>query len=108
MVQKGQHLDMVEAYRPETREMDDLCLLHSHICVDNIFSALYDTGDLALRLQAKVIVAEHLKADLLSLCDKYYVFERKIADITIMKLVGYVLENISAAKLVAQYVIASK
>jgi ornithine cyclodeaminase len=103
-LQNGQHLDMVGAYRPDMREMDDQCLLRSHVFVDNMESAIRETGDLALPLHAKVILPEHIKADLFAICSKAYVFQRKIEDITIFKSVGHALEDLAAAKLVAEYV----
>jgi ornithine cyclodeaminase len=107
-LQKGQHLDMVGAYRPDMREMDDQCLLRSLIFVDNMESALRETGDLAIPLQAEVIQTEHIKADLFSMCGQNYVFERKDEDITIFKSVGHALEDLTAAKLVADYVNTKK
>lgn len=103
-LQKGQHLDMVGAYRPDMREMDDQCLLRSHVFVDNMESALRETGDLAIPLQTKIIAPEHIKADLFALCAKEYSFQRTSTDITIFKSVGHALEDLTAAKLVAEYV----
>jgi len=103
-LQKGQHLDMVGAYRPDMREMDDECLRRSMIFVDNMESALRETGDLAIPLKVGVIQPEHIKADLFSMCDKSYVFERKYEDITVFKSVGHALEDMTAAKIVAEYV----
>jgi ornithine cyclodeaminase len=103
-LQKGQHLDMVGAYRPDMREMDDQCLLRSQIFVDNMESALRETGDLAIPLHEKVIFPEDIKADLFSICDKSYIFKRKVEDITVFKSVGHALEDLTAAKLVAEYI----
>jgi len=103
-LQKGQHLDMVGAYRPDMREMDDECLLRSQVFVDNFESALRETGDLAIPLQSNIILPEHIKADLFSMCSRDYVFKRKEEDITIFKSVGHALEDLTAAKIVAEYV----
>lgn len=103
-LQKGQHLDMVGAYRPDMREMDDQCLLRSLVFVDNMESALRETGDLAIPLKEKVIKPEHIKADLFAMCGRSYVFARKEEDITIFKSVGHALEDLTAAKIVAEYV----
>jgi ornithine cyclodeaminase len=101
---EGQHLDMVGAYRPDMREMDDQCLLRSKIFVDNIESALRETGDLAIPLKKQVILESDIKADLFSLCRNEYIFNRKTTDITIFKSVGHALEDLTAAKVVAEYV----
>jgi ornithine cyclodeaminase len=103
-LQKGQHLDMVGAYRPDMREMDDQCLLRSKVFVDNMESALRETGDLAIPLREEVILPEYIEADLFEICSKTYSVERKEEDITIFKSVGHALEDLTAAKLVAEYV----
>jgi len=103
-LQKGQHLDMVGAYRPDMREMDDQCLLRAQVFVDNMESALRETGDLAIPLNEKVILPSHIKADLFAICGKTNTFQRKEEDITIFKSVGHALEDLTAAKLVAGYV----
>jgi ornithine cyclodeaminase len=99
---------MVGAYRPDMREMDDQCLLRSQVFVDNMESALRETGDLAIPLKTKVILPEHIKADLFSLCSHQYLFERNREDITIFKSVGHALEDLTAAKLIAEYVHVSQ
>jgi ornithine cyclodeaminase/alanine dehydrogenase-like protein (mu-crystallin family) len=104
----GQHLDMVGAYRPDMREMDDQCLLRSQVFVDNMESALRETGDLAIPLKKKVITANHIKADLFSLCGNTYVFKRQATDITVFKSVGHALEDLTAAKVVAEYIRCNK
>jgi len=103
-LKKGQHLDMVGAYRPDMREMDDECLLRSNIFVDNMESAVRETGDLAIPIKAGVIQPKHIKADLFSMCEQNFIFERNNEDITIFKSVGHALEDLTAAKLVAEYV----
>jgi ornithine cyclodeaminase len=107
-LQEGQHLDMVGAYRPDMREMDDQCLLRSQVFVDNIESALRETGDLAIPINTKVIAPEYVKADLFALCGETYTFQRKMEDITVFKSVGHALEDLTAAKLVAEYVSRSE
>jgi len=99
----GQHLDMVGAYRPDMREMDDECLIRSKIFVDNMESALRETGDLAIPIAKQVISALDITADLFSLCSGKTIFDRELADITIFKSVGHALEDLVAAKIVATY-----
>jgi len=101
---KGQHLDMVGAYRPDMREMDDNCLTNSHIFVDNMESALRETGDIAIPLKQGVINKEDIIADLFALTQKKYHFVRNKEDITVFKSVGHALEDLAAAKGVYQFV----
>lgn len=98
----GQHLDMVGAYRPDMREMDDDCLKRSMLFVDNTESALRETGDLAIPLAQGVITPDHVNADLFALCKQTYVFERPDDAITVFKSVGHALEDLAAANLVSQ------
>lgn len=98
----GQHLDMVGAYRPDMREMDDECLKRGILFVDNTESALRETGDLAIPLAQGVISPAHVNADLFALCKQTYVFERPDDAITVFKSVGHALEDLAAANLVAQ------
>ncbi|MFT5755467.1 MAG: ornithine cyclodeaminase/alanine dehydrogenase-like protein (mu-crystallin family) [Alteromonadaceae bacterium] len=100
----GQHLDMVGAYRPDMREMDDECLLRARVFVDNFDSALRETGDIAIPLSKGVITEHDIEADLFSLCKKDTIVTRQADDITVFKSVGHALEDLIAAKLVAQYV----
>jgi ornithine cyclodeaminase len=99
----GQHLDMVGAYRPDMREMDDQCLLKATLFVDNLESAVRETGDIAIPLAHKIIKQSDIKADLFALCKNQVQFERNDNEITIFKSVGHALEDLTAAKLVADY-----
>ena len=100
-LQAGQHVDMVGAYRPDMREMDDECLIGNRVFVDNFDGALRETGDIAIPLKTGVISKEDIKADLFSLCRGEYQVNRKANDITVFKSVGHALEDLTAAKLVA-------
>jgi len=96
----GQHLDMVGAYRPDMREMDDACLAKGKVFVDNYEGALRETGDIKIPLDNGIIKKQDIKADLFSLCRKEYTYERKTDDISIFKSVGHALEDLTAARLV--------
>ncbi|WP_286234935.1 ornithine cyclodeaminase family protein [Thalassotalea sediminis] len=100
----GQHLDMVGAYRPDMREMDDQCLKKASIYVDNVESAVRETGDLAIPLANGVITLEDIKADLFALCKNDYFVKRSPTEITIFKSVGHALEDLAAANVVVEYV----
>ena len=100
----GQHLDMVGAYRPDMREMDDECLLRSRVFVDNFDGACRETGDIAIPLSKGIISKKDIEADLFSLCKQEIIVTRQANDITVFKSVGHALEDLVAAKLVGQYV----
>jgi len=100
----GQHIDMVGAYRPDMREMDDACLVGNKLFVDNFEGALRETGDIAIPLREGVISREDVLADLFALSRKEYTVERTSEDITVFKSVGHALEDLTAATLVAEFV----
>ena len=102
-LREGQHLDMVGAYRPDMREMDDECLLRGRVFVDNFEGALRETGDIAIPLQQGVIERKDIEADLFGLCRQEVKVVRNETDITVFKSVGHALEDLSAAKLVYQF-----
>jgi ornithine cyclodeaminase len=99
-LKEGQHLDMVGAYRPDMREMDNECLTRSVIFVDNFESAVRETGDIAIPLMENVISHSDIKSDLFAMCKNEFCFEREDSDITTFKSVGHALEDLAAAKLV--------
>jgi len=100
----GQHVDMVGSYRPDMREMDDECLTKSRLFVDNFESALRETGDMAIPLQQGVISKDQIEADLFAFSQQKFTMQRNRQDITVFKSVGHALEDLTAAKLVADFV----
>lgn len=102
----GQHLDMVGAYRPDMREMDDRCLTRGRVFVDNFEGALRETGDLAIPLAQGVINKADIEADLFSLTKEQFSMKRVAQDITVFKSVGHALEDLAAAKLVTEKILA--
>ncbi|MHA7876499.1 ornithine cyclodeaminase family protein [Roseivivax sp.] len=77
----GQHLDLIGAYRPDMREVDDAALARARIFVDSFDTTLGHIGELKIPLEAGVIS----RADVLG---DYYdpgAFSRAPEDITILK-----------------------
>lgn len=98
-LQSGQHLDLVGAYRPDMREVDDDCLLNSKIVVDSYAGATKETGDIKIPLDNGIINLDDIKADLFQLCRGEKQFTRNADDITLFKSVGHALEDLAAAQL---------
>ena len=97
---EGQHLDLIGAYKPNMREIDDNTLLKGDIYVDNIVMAPKETGDLFIPISQGTISLEDIKGDLFDLCsDK---IEGRVSEktITIFKSVGHALEDLVTANLV--------
>lgn len=61
--QPGQHIDLIGAYRPDMREVDDDALLASRVFVDSYATTMGHIGELKIPLEAGVIPPEHIIAD---------------------------------------------
>ena len=61
--QPGQHIDLIGAYRPDMREVDDQALLRSNIFVDNRSTTMDHIGELKIPLAAGTITPDHVRAD---------------------------------------------
>jgi len=78
----GQHVDLIGAYRPDMREVDDKALQRSRIFVDNLHTTADHIGELKIPIASGAIKRRDIVAD-------YYdleAFERKSEDeITLFK-----------------------
>ena len=77
----GQHVDLIGAYRPDMREVDDAALLAARVFVDSYDTTVGHIGEIKIPLEAGTITREHLQAD-------YYdlgAFRRAPDDITLFK-----------------------
>ncbi|WP_299650528.1 ornithine cyclodeaminase family protein [uncultured Tateyamaria sp.] len=80
-LQPGQHIDLIGAYRPDMREVDDTALLKSRVFVDSFDTTIGHIGEVKIPLEAGTISRDHLLAD-------YYdlnAFTRNDEDITLFK-----------------------
>ena len=78
----GQHIDLIGAYRPDMREVDDEALLRSRVFVDSSATTMGHIGELKIPLEAGVITDDHIVADYYELDQ----FQRQSADeITLFK-----------------------
>lgn len=64
----GTHLDLVGAYLPDHREIDDDCVRRAAIHVDSRLAAVEESGDLVIPLTAGVITEHDIRGDLFDLC----------------------------------------
>ncbi|KHA50676.1 ornithine cyclodeaminase family protein [Sulfitobacter geojensis] len=78
----GQHLDLIGAYRPDMREVDDEAIQCARVFVDSFDTTIGHIGEINIPLEAGTISRDHLIAD-------YYeldAFKRQSADdITLFK-----------------------
>ncbi|MBR9841687.1 MAG: ornithine cyclodeaminase [Rhodobacteraceae bacterium] len=68
-LQPGQHVDLIGAYRPDMREIDDTALTRSRIFVDSYDTTLDHIGELKIPLANDVIARDDVVADYYSLSD---------------------------------------
>lgn len=98
----GQHLDLVGSFKPRMREADDETIIRSTVFVDVMGSAVRESGDIVIPLQAGILPRNEIKADLFGLCRKKHPGRQKPEEITLFKSVGHALEDLAAAKLAFQ------
>ncbi|SMX40029.1 ornithine cyclodeaminase [Octadecabacter ascidiaceicola] len=80
--QAGQHIDLIGAYRPDMREVDDDALLRSRVFVDSYATTMGHIGELKIPLATGVISEDHVIAD----CYELDQFQRQSDDeITLFK-----------------------
>jgi ornithine cyclodeaminase len=64
----GTHLDLVGAFRPDYREVDDEAVVRAELYVDHREATLSEDGDLVIPFTAGLIHADDVRADLYELC----------------------------------------
>jgi ornithine cyclodeaminase/alanine dehydrogenase-like protein (mu-crystallin family) len=95
----GTHLNLVGAFRPQTREVDTHTVQRSRVVVDTYGAALSEVGELLIPLQEGAITRDHIAADLHELVSGTKQGRRSPEEITIFKSVGCALEDLVAAEL---------
>ena len=96
-LQAGQHIDLIGAYRPDMRELDDNAIKKGKIFVDSYETTVQHIGEIKLPLQSGVIKNSDILADFYSLDQ----FKRSSpSDITIAKNGGGAHLDLMTAKYV--------
>ena len=101
LLQPGQHLDLVGAYKPDMREADDTVIKRAQLFYDTD-QGIYESGDLAIPIQEGLISEEDLIASLTQLCRREYPGRTTEEQITLFKSVGHASEDLIAAQLAYQ------
>ena len=96
-LKNGQHLDLVGAYKKDTREADDEAILKSNVFLDTYQGGLKESGDVVIPLDNGIITKESIKADLFELCSNAKAGRTSDTEITFFKSVGHALEDLVAA-----------
>ena len=80
-LQPGQHLDLIGAYNPQMREVDDEAMARARVFVDAKATTLHHIGELMAPLASGAITEADVVADFYDLA----AFQRQPKDITICK-----------------------
>jgi len=96
----GQHLDLVGAFTPEMREVDNQAVVLAKIVVDTYDGALSESGELITALKEGAIVEKDILAELAEIIKEEKTVRTKADEITLFKSVGTALEDLAAAELV--------
>ena len=62
-LQPGQHLDLIGAYRPDMREVDDTAIARARLFVDARATTVHHIGELIAPLKSGAITEDHIRAD---------------------------------------------
>jgi alanine dehydrogenase len=98
----GTHLNLVGAFRPDTREVDDTAVKRARVVVDTYDGALTEAGDLLLPIKNGDIDRSHIIADLHEIARGKKLGRIRQNDITLFKSVGCALEDLVTAQLIYQ------
>ncbi|MCL7754007.1 ornithine cyclodeaminase family protein [Polaribacter sp. Z022] len=96
-LKKGQHLDLVGAYKKDMREADDETISKASVYIDTYQGGLKESGDIVIPLQNGTLKEEDIKADLFDLCSNKKQGRKSKDEITLFKSVGHALEDLAAA-----------
>ena len=101
-LQPGQHLDLIGAFRPNMREVDDLTLTRAAIYVDTRAGATAEAGELVQTLASGVIKPSDIKGELSELVTGKAPARMDPSAITLFKSVGTAIEDLAAAELAVE------
>lgn len=83
-LQPGQHLDLIGAYNPKMREVDDAAMARARVFVDSRATTLHHIGELIEPLKSGVITEADIQADFYDIASGAYA-RRSADEITIAK-----------------------
>jgi alanine dehydrogenase len=102
LLRAGTHLNLVGAFRPDTREVDDATVQRARVTVDTYEGAMAEAGDLLIPLKHRLITRSHILADLHELVSGKKKVRTSPDEITLFKSVGCALEDLVTAEMIAQ------
>lgn len=96
-LKKGQHIDLVGAYKKDMREADDETIIKTSVYLDTYQGGLKESGDIVIPLKNGSLKESEIKADLFELCSGRKKGRNNPKEITLFKSVGHALEDLVAA-----------
>lgn len=96
-LKRGQHIDLVGAYKTDMREADDETIKRSEVFIDTFQGGLKESGDIVIPLENNTLKIEDIKADLFDLTSEKKKGRNNDREITVFKSVGHALEDLAAA-----------
>lgn len=96
LLRKGQHIDLVGAFKKDMRETDDETIKIASVFVDT-FGGIHESGDISIPLEKGILKESTIKGDLFSLCSGKTKGRTDEKEITLFKSVGHALEDLVAA-----------
>jgi ornithine cyclodeaminase/alanine dehydrogenase-like protein (mu-crystallin family) len=100
----GTHLNLVGAFQPEAREVDDQTVRRARVVVDTYEGALAEAGDLLIPISHGTVDRSHIIADLHEIASGKKRGRTGSDDITLFKSLGCALEDLVTAKSVYELV----
>jgi len=98
----GTHLNLVGAFQPDKREVDNETMRRARVVVEAYESALAEAGDLLIPMSEGVISREHVVADLHEVTSGKKAGRTAADEITVFKNLGCALEDLVTATLACQ------
>ena len=105
-IKPGTHLNLIGAFQPDTREIDDETVLRSRVVVDTYDGCMAEAGDILIPLKKEIIKSDRIVGDLHHVISGKRIGRSKPDDITLFKSVGCALEDLVTARLVYDRAIA--
>jgi alanine dehydrogenase len=96
-IKPGAHLNLVGAFQPHTREVDDETVRRARVVVDTYDGALAEAGDLLIPMKSGDIERSHIAADLHEIASGKKPGRISRDDITLFKSVGCAIEDLVTA-----------
>jgi ornithine cyclodeaminase len=93
----GVHINAIGSYTPAMQEIDSDTVRRARVVVDSREAALAETGDLIQPIQAGIITADHVQAELGEVLAGRAAGRTEAAQITLFKSVGLAVQDAVAA-----------